>query len=39
MGSKDDGKKYLVEPRIQGEYRKFNSNTGWVENPGALVDS
>ena len=33
------GKKCLVEPRIEGEYRKFNSNTGWVQDSDCITEA
>jgi len=34
-----DGKKCLVEPRLLGTYHKFNSNTGWVQDPELLTEA
>ena len=32
-------KKCLVEPRIQGIYHKFNSNTGWVRDQSLVTEA
>ena len=31
--------KCLVEPRIPGEYQKFNSNSGWVHDQASLTEA
>mmetsp|Transcript_89949 Transcript_89949/g.226915 ORF Transcript_89949/g.226915 Transcript_89949/m.226915 type:complete len:280 (+) Transcript_89949:41-880(+) len=33
------GKKCLVEPRLPGDFMKFNSNTGWVSDSSKLTEA